>query len=218
MTARVLIADDHPPTRTGVRIALERGGLDVCAEAADARAALEAALKERPDVCLLDVYMPGGGPAAASSITAQLPHTLVLMLSVSSDEKDLIESLRRGAVGYLLKDMNPARLPTAVSAALHGEAVVPRSVLPRLLAELRDLPDDPMLGNPHNLHQLTRREWEILKLLREEAGTAEIAERLLISPVTVRRHISAMLTKLGASSRAEAIEMVSEGAHQDPPR
>jgi DNA-binding NarL/FixJ family response regulator len=216
MTPRVLIADDHPPTRTGVRIALERGGLEVCAEAADARGAVEAALRERPDVCLLDVRMPGGGPAAASSITSQLPHTLVLMLSVSQDEGDLLESLRRGAVGYLLKDMNPARLPTAVRAALHGEAVVPRIVLPRLLAELRDLPDDLRLGSPHNIHQLTRREWEILKLLRDGTGTAEIAERLLISPVTVRRHISTMLTKLGASSRAEAIEMAAEGAHEPP--
>ena len=92
---RVLIADDHPPTRMGVRMALERDGLEVCAEAFDATGAVEAAKRERPDACLLDVHMPGGGPAAASSITAQLPDTVILMLSVSREEEDLLESLRR---------------------------------------------------------------------------------------------------------------------------
>jgi len=215
MTVRVLIADDHPPTRTGVRIALERDGLEVCAEASDARGALKAALKERPDACLLDVCMPGGGPAAASSITTQLPHTVVLMLSVSRDEDDLLESLRRGAVGYLLKDMNPTRLAAAVRAALHGEAVVPRTMLPELLVELRDLPGQR--DRPAGLHGLTRREWEVLKLLSDGAGTAEIADRLLLSPVTVRRHISTTLAKLGAASRAEAIRMAAADAYDEAP-
>lgn len=217
MTIRVLIADDHPPTRTGVRIALERGGLEVCAEAFDARGALEAALREQPDACLLDVRMPGGGPAAASSITTRLPRTVVLMLSVSQEEDDLLESLRRGAIGYLLKDMNPTRLPAAVRAALHGEAVVPRVMLPQLLAELRDLPDDPRVGRPDGFRRLTRREWEVLKLLREGVGTTEIADRLLLSEVTVRRHISTTLAKLGASSRAEAIQMAAEATSDGSP-
>ena len=211
MSTRVLIADDHPPTRTGVRIALERGGLEVCAEAADAKGALEAALRERPDACLLDVRMPGGGPAAASSITARLPQTVVLMLSVSQDEGDLLESLQRGAIGYLLKDMNPDRLSAAVQAALHGEAVVPRVMLPQLLAELRNLPDSAA-DRLHRFRRLSRREWEVLKLLRDGAGTAEIADRLLLSPVTVRRHVSTMLAKLGASSRTEAVRMATEDA------
>lgn len=211
MTVRVLIADDHPPTRTGVRIALERGGLEVCAEASDAKEALETAVRERPDACLLDVRMPGGGPAAASAITTHLPQTVVLMLSVSRDENDLIESLRRGAVGYLLKDMNPTRLPAAVRAALHGEAVVPRVMLPQLLVELRDLPG-PAAERPHSLRGLSRREWEVLKLLRDGAGTTEIADRLLLSPVTVRRHVSTMLAKLEVSSRAEAIRIAEEDA------
>jgi DNA-binding NarL/FixJ family response regulator len=208
VTVRVLIADDHPPTRTGVRIALEKGGLEVCAEASDAKGALEAALRERPDACLLDVRMPGGGPAAASSITTRLPQTVVLMLSVSRDEGDLLESLRRGAVGYLLKDMNPTRLSAAVRGALHGEAVVPRAMLPQLLAELRDLPEQR--DRPPGLHRLTRREWEVLKLLCDGADTAEIADRLLLSPVTVRRHISRTLAKLGVSSRPEAVRMATE--------
>jgi DNA-binding NarL/FixJ family response regulator len=216
MSVRVLIADDHPPTRTGVRMALEKGGLEVCAEASDARGALEAALRERPDACLLDVRMPGGGPAAASSITARLPRTAVVMLSVSRDQADLLESLRRGAVGYLLKDMNPERLTAAVRAALHGEAVVPRMMLPQLLAELRDLPDAGG-ERPHGLRQLTRREWEVLRLLAEGAETAEIADRLLLSRVTVRRHVSTMLAKLGASSREEAIRMATKDVDTSEP-
>jgi DNA-binding NarL/FixJ family response regulator len=215
LTVRVLIADDHPPTRSGVRIALEKGGLEVCAEASDAKEALEAALRERPDACLLDVRMPGGGPAAASSITTRLPQTVVLMLSVSQDEGDLLESLQRGAIGYLLKDMNPSRLSAAVRAALHGEAVVPRVMLPRLLVELRGLPD-PAGDRPNSLRGLTRREWEVLTLLRDGAKTSEIADRLLLSQVTVRRHVSTMLTKLGASSRAEAIKMATEDTYAGP--
>lgn len=215
MSVRILIADDHPPTRTGVRMALEKDGLEVCAEASDAKGALEAALRERPDACLLDVRMPGGGPAAASSITARLPRIAVVMLSVSRDPADLLESLRRGAVGYLLKDMNPERLTAAVRAALHGEAVVPRVMLPQLLAELRDLPDSAA-DRPPGLRRLTRREWEVLRLVREGTETAQIADRLLLSPVTVRRHVSTMLAKLGASSRKEAIRMTTEDVHEEP--
>jgi two-component system nitrate/nitrite response regulator NarL len=129
------------------------------------------------------------------------------MLSVSREENDLLESLRRGAVGYLLKDMNPERLSATVRAALHGEAVVPRTLLPHLIDELRDLPGP--VGRPHGLQGLTRRQGEVLQLLCAGAATAEIADRLLLSPVTVRRHISTIVERLGASSREEAIRMAT---------
>lgn len=212
---RILIADDHPPTRMGVRMALERDGLEVCAEAFDATGAVEAAKRERPDACLLDVHMPGGGPAAASSINAQLPDTVILMLSVSREEEDLLESLRRGATGYLLKDMNPSRLSAAVRAALQGEAMVPRALLPHLLDELRHMPDRSE-ARPQGLPNLTGRQWEVLTLMREGAGTAEIAERLLLAQVTVRRHISIIMARLGASSRKEAIQLVTMDEPREP--
>jgi two-component system, NarL family, nitrate/nitrite response regulator NarL len=214
---RVLIADDHPPTRMGVRMALERDGLAVCGEAHTAEGAVELALRERPDACLLDVHMPGGGPAAASSITTRLPDTVVIMLSVSREEADLLESLRRGASGYLLKDMNPDRLSSAVRAALHGEAMVPRTMLPSLIEELRDLPG--VVGQPHTERGLTRRQAEVLQLLREGASTAEIAQRLFLSEVTVRRHISTIAARLGAVSRDDLIRIASldpEGAVPAP--
>jgi CheY-like chemotaxis protein len=122
---RVVIADDHVPTRTGVRLALEQGDMLVCAEAPSAQAAVSAALRERPDVCLLDINMPGNGIKAAAEISARLPETAVVMLTVSSADEDIFDSLRAGARGYLLKDMDPARLPAALRGVLAGEAALP---------------------------------------------------------------------------------------------
>jgi DNA-binding NarL/FixJ family response regulator len=205
---RVLIADDHAPTRAGVRMALEQGGIDVCAEATTGPEAVEAALRERPDACLLDVHMPGGGPSAASSITYQLPATVVLMLTVSRDNKDVLESLRRGAAGYLLKDMDPKSLPVAVRAALNGEGILPRALSAAVIAEFRHRPDPRRLpGQGRSTPKLSAREWEIFELLCEGAGTAEMAERLFLSQVTIRRHISSILRKLGVSSREEAVAL-----------
>ena len=122
---RVLIADDHVPTRARVRKVLERAGLVVCAEAATASGAVEAALRERPDVCLLDVHMPGNGITAAGRIAARLADTVIVMLTVSRERQDACDSMRAGAAAYLLKDMDPARMPEALEAAMRGEGQVP---------------------------------------------------------------------------------------------
>ena len=110
MTVRVLVADDHAPTREGVRMVLERAGHTVCAEAGTADAAVAAAVGTRPDVCLLDVEMPGNGLSAVARILAEVPETRVLMLTVSRAGADLFDALRAGSVGYLSKDMDPDRL------------------------------------------------------------------------------------------------------------
>jgi DNA-binding NarL/FixJ family response regulator len=211
---RVLIADDHAPTRAGVRMALERDGIVVCAEVTNASEAVEAALREQPDLCLLDVHMPGGGPSAASKITSKLPGTLVVMLTVSREDEDMLESLRRGAIGYLLKEMNPASLPVAVRAALRGEGILPRALAAAVIAEVRQRPGPRRLAHQARGPALSSREWEILELLAEGAGTADIAERLFLSQVTVRRHVSSILSKLGVASREEAVKLV-RGAEQD---
>jgi two-component system, NarL family, nitrate/nitrite response regulator NarL len=114
----VLIADDHVPTRAGVRRVLEARGFEVCAEAGTAQAAIKAAVRERPDVCLLDVRMPGNGIRAAAEITSRLPDTVVVMLSVSYDEQDVTASLRAGATAYLMKDVDLVRVPKALSDLL----------------------------------------------------------------------------------------------------
>jgi two-component system, NarL family, nitrate/nitrite response regulator NarL len=125
---RILLADDHTPTRMALRAELEDEGFLICAEAEDATGALAAARRERPDLCLLDVDMPGDGIDAAAAIVALVPGTAVVMLTVSSDETDVLRALRAGVAGYLLKDMNMAGLADVLRKVLAGELALPRSL------------------------------------------------------------------------------------------
>jgi DNA-binding NarL/FixJ family response regulator len=208
---RVLIADDHPALRRSVRSALEDDGFEVCGETDTAAATVEAAFRERPDVCLLDIHMPGSGIAAAAEISAGLPETAVVMLTVSRNDADLFDALRAGAAGYLLKDIDPARLSHALRGVLSGEAALPRALVARVIDEFRER------GRRRRLHllgergvQLTSREWEILDLLQQGLTTMEIAERLFVSRVTVRRHVSAIVKKLRVPDRKAALRLLEE--------
>jgi DNA-binding NarL/FixJ family response regulator len=208
---RVVIADDHPMTRVGVRIALERDGFEVCAEADDAATAVEAAERERPDICLLDIHMPGNGIAAAAEISAQVPETAIIMLTVSQADEDLFAALRAGAAGYLLKDTNPARLPLALEGVLRGESALPRVLVGRLIEEFRGREQRrriPLVKQPKA--KLTSREWEVLELMREGFSTGDIADRLYISRGTVRSHVAAILRKLDVSDRMAALKLFEE--------
>ena len=207
-TYRVLVADDHPPTRAGVKMAFEGTAFEVCAEEADAEGAVEAAKRTCPDVCLLDIHMPGNGIAAALEIASALPETAIVMLTVSRQDEDLFAALRAGAVGYLLKDTDPARLPHALQGVLDGEAALPRSLVARVLEEFRGRERRRRLGD--GVPELTVREWEVLELLREGLSTAAIADRLLISQVTVRSHVAAVLRKLRVPDRKAAVELLKE--------
>jgi DNA-binding NarL/FixJ family response regulator len=209
---RVLIADDHPPTRAGVRAALA-DNFDICGEAASASETVELAVTEMPDICLIDVHMPGGGVQAASEITSKLPATAVVMLTISQHDDDLFPALAAGAVGYLLKGIDPARLPLALLGVLQGEAAVPRALVARVLAEVRDQSARrrlPMAGE--RSVTLTNREWQVLDLLRDGLTTREIAKRLFIESVTVRTHISSILRKLEVDDRDAAIRVVGAPA------
>ncbi|MBK5305961.1 MAG: response regulator transcription factor [Frankiaceae bacterium] len=206
MSKRVVIADDHPPTRAGVRLSLEEAGFEVCGEASNAAAAVEACMEALPDVALLDIHMPGNGIVAAQRIAAALPGTAVVMLTVSRDDADLFEALRAGARGYLLKDIDPARLGAALEGVMAGEAALPRNLVTRLMEEFRGRDARPQ--GP--LSTLTSREWETLDLMRAGLSTGEIADRLFVSPVTVRTHIAAILRKLQVSDRQSAIEIASK--------
>lgn len=211
---RALVADDHAPTRAGVRAALEADDFVVVAEAATAKDAVAAALRERPDVCLLDINMPGNGIVAAVEIGEQLPAAGIVMLTASRDDDDLFAALKAGASGYLLKDINPERLPAALRGVLAGEAALPRTLMARVLEEFRAAEQRPMLRFLKRRGvELTSREWEVLELLREELSTAEIAARLDVSPVTVRRHVSALLGKLRVPDRKAMARLIAE--HED---
>jgi DNA-binding NarL/FixJ family response regulator len=207
---RVVIADDHPLVRDGVRESLIDRGMVVVAEAEDAPGAVAAVLAHGPDVCLLDIEMPGGGIEAAKAIAAQSPGTAVVMLTVSDDERDLLAAVRAGALGYLLKETDPDRLALALEGVLTGEAALPRRLTARVLEFVRGGRDEPRrfwLRAPRGV-RLTEREWEILELLETGLTTAAVAERLSVSPVTVRRHVSATVAKLGVADRDEALALV----------
>ncbi len=210
---RIVLADDHATARLGVRLALEDGGFHVVAEADDARSAVEAALEHRPDLCVLDVYMPGGGIAAAAELAEALPEMPVVMLTVSTTNEDLFEALRAGACGYLLKDTDPQRLPIALRAVLDGEAPLPRALTARLITEFRRRGSERRIPSAEGgLVTLSERESEVLDLLRTELSTKQIAHRLGISPVTVRRHISELLRKLQVSDRDAALQLTANSA------
>ena len=205
---RVLVADDHAPTRAGVKAALRADGFVVVGECASARQAVELAREHRPDVWLLDVHMPGSGVAAAAEISTALPDCAIVMLTYSRDEDDLFDSVRAGAQGYLLKDMDPDRLGAALRGVLTGEAALPRSLMAKVLEEFRGRQRRRVIVKSKRTGQLTSREWEILELLRQGLSTEEIANRLFVSPGTVRVHVSSILKKLRVTSRAEAVRLV----------
>jgi DNA-binding NarL/FixJ family response regulator len=198
----VLIADDHAPTRSRVRRIIEEHGFAVVAEASDAAGAISAALEVEPDVCVLDIRMPGSGLGAAWEISARLPEARVVILTVSVSERDFFAALRAGAQGYVLKDADPGVLPAALDAVLRGETALPPQLAARLVEEFRDRgPRRRRLVEQVDTPRLTSREWEVLGLLREGRDTRGIADRLVISQATARSHIASLRRKLGASDR-----------------
>ena len=205
----VVVADDHAPVRAGVRAAIERAGFVVCAEAADGPGAVEAALRERPQIVLMDINMPGNGIAATRQIARQLPDTAIVMLTVSRSDVDLFDALCAGARGYLLKDMDPSRLPQALRGVLEGEAALPRQLVALVVEEFRERRRHRRLPLAKESRvDLTEREWEVLELLRHGLSTAEIGERMFIAPVTVRTHVSAILQKLHVPDREAAVKLL----------
>lgn len=206
---RVTIADDQAIVRAAIRRALEADGFQVCGEAGNATAAVELAERERPEVCLLAVHMPGNGIQAAHQISTRVPDTAVVMLSASRHDADLFDALRAGASGYLLKDTDPNRLPHAIRGVLSGEAAVPRQLVARLIDEFRTGGTRRRLSIAGRRGaELTGREWGVLELMADGASTAGMAARLGISPVTVRRHISTILRKLQVADRAAAVRLL----------
>jgi DNA-binding NarL/FixJ family response regulator len=201
----VLIADDEVAFRRGVRDALEADGFTVVAEVGDASSALAAATRLRPDVCLIEPELPGEGLSAIARIAKTSPQTLIVALSRSDRGEDVVAALTRGASGYLLKKHSGERLGATLRSAFRGEPALSRSLVPHLVGEIRR-GSSRRLALPGGTVTLTPREWEVGELMREGRSTGEIAERLGVSPVTVRRHVSLLLQKLGVKSRQAAVE------------
>ena len=203
----VLIADDDREHRHAVREALEGNGFAVVGEASDAAAAIGAATRLRPNICLIEIELPLEGLNAVGRIAKASPKTMIVVLSRSDRAEDVVTAFTRGASGYLLKGISGEQLARTLRGAYDGEPPLSRSLVPYLVDEIRrgsirrlTLPGGPVT--------LTPREWEVGEMLREGRSTTDIAERLGVSPVTVRRHVGLLLSKLDAKNREEAVELL----------
>lgn len=220
--ASVVLVEDEELVRASVRGILERNEFTVCAEATTAAEGIEAALRERPAICLVDLGLPDrSGIEVARELSRRAPATAVVMLSASDGHDDLVDAIRAGAVGYLLKDMDPERLAHALQGVVNGEAAIPRTLMAHLVTELQTQGRRRLAIGRDGATELSSREWQVLDLLCEDLSTVEIAERLALSPVTVRRHLSQLTRKLGVGDRDAVVALVEGRNHEGlarPPR
>lgn len=194
MILRVLIVDDHPLMRAGIRTLLERTMKDVeVVEAVDGLEAIELAARKSPDIVLMDISMPGlNGVEAARRVMAIAPAAKVIMLSMHQDEQRVVQSIRAGASGYLMKDVAVAEVATAIDSVLRGEVFISpsaRKTVSRMLAS-NEAETSP-------LSLLTARQREILQLIAEGQSTKEIGYRLSLSTKTVETHRRLLMDRLG---------------------
>ncbi|GLY04474.1 MULTISPECIES: response regulator transcription factor [Actinoplanes] len=205
MSVRVLIADDEALIRAGFRALLDRDpAIEVVAEAADGDAAITAARAHRPDVVLMDIRMPGtDGLTAARRILGddRLPGVRVLVLTTFALDEYVYAALRAGASGFLLKDVSPDELRHAVRVVAAGDALLAPSVTRRLIAAYA-VPGEPA---PPAVEALTVREREVVAMVADGLSTAEIADRLGMSPATAKTHTNRAMTKLGVRDRAQLV-------------
>lgn len=210
MAPRLLLAGNGSATWAGIKIALVRAGIEVCGEVKRAQDVVVEVARLRPDLCLIDVDLDGGGIRSAAELGTRAPGTAVIILTAkSAEEEDFLSAMNVGVVGYLPMTISPERLPAAVRAVLDGELAIPRGLMPILVDHLRGRNARRHLMLSHRpAVDLTSREWDVVELMRDELSTREIAGRLMISEVTVRRHIGAVLKKLQVQSRREAMQLL----------
>ncbi len=197
---RILIADDHPLFRDGVAHSLaSEPDLEIVGQAGSGEEAIKMAAELQPDVLLLDISMPGqGGIATAAGMAAAYPAVRIMMLTVSEDEENLLEALKAGASGYILKGISAEALVRAVQAVAAGEVHISSRLAGSILFELtRDQPADP-------LEELTPRECEVLELVMQGLMNREIAAELSLAEKTVKHYMSSILHKLQVRTRVEA--------------
>ncbi len=208
---RILIADDHGIVRSGLRLLLERqSDIEVIGEAADGAEARELAVRERPDLAILDVRMPKlTGLQATREIKQQAPEVAVLILSMHDDERYLFEALKAGAAGYVLKTQADTDLLDAVRAVERGEPFLTPEAQRAVIKEMLE-------RGPDGADQLTPREEEIVKLVAEANTTRQIAEILHLSEKTVENHRANAMRKLGMRDRVELVRYAIRKGLIDP--
>jgi DNA-binding NarL/FixJ family response regulator len=203
---RVLVAVAAPLMRAAAEACLREHGFTVLAGGADAVVVIQSALREQPDLVLLDADLAGGGIRAAAEISSLAP---VVMLADAPTDADVVEAIRIGAVGCLSKDISLQGLARALSGVLRGETAVPRGFVSAVLSEALTAAARPLLGRARlGMSDLSLRELEVLRLLAGGSSTADIARTLSISPITARRHCAGICKKLKVRDRATAVELV----------
>lgn len=218
MTIRVLIADDHPMFRHGLRAALaDAPGIEVVGEASDGPGAVSGAAELTADVVLMDLNMPGGGIDATRQLTAGRPGTAVLVLTMFDNDESLFTAMRAGAHGYLVKGAEREEIIRAIEAVAAGEVVFGAGVAARALAFFAAAPAGGRAARP--FPELTDREVEILQLIAQGRGNLDIARQLYLADKTVRNHVSNIFAKLQVTDRPQAIVRAREaGLGTQPPR
>ncbi len=198
---RVLIVDDHTIVRKGISALLSHAGdIEVVGEASNGQEAIDQALLLQPDLVLMDLVMPGiDGIEAIRCIAAHCPTIRILVLTSFSTDDKVFPAIKAGALGYLLKDSRPEELLQSIRQVAHGESSLHPAVARKVLHELTHLSDQTIAPRP-----LTMREMEVLRLVAHGLSNQEIAERLSITDLTVRTHVSNMLGKLHLASRTQA--------------
>jgi DNA-binding NarL/FixJ family response regulator len=215
---RVLLVDDQPLIRGGFRALLDaEDDIEVVAEAADGKAGVALAIEHTPDVALVDIQMPGvDGIDATRRIAAdeRLSGVHVVILTNYGIDEHVYNALRAGASGFLVKDIEPADLVQAVRVAARGDALLAPTITQRLIAEFVARPPDA--GRSTSLDMLTNREREVVALVARGLSNDEIADRLVISPITAKTHVSRSMTKLGARDRAQLVVFAYESGLVTP--
>ncbi|TXL58005.1 response regulator [Aeromicrobium terrae] len=201
---RVVLADDHPVVRGGLRALLESlAGYEVVAEAVDGESAVREVQLTKPDVVLMDVKMPGvDGLEATRRIRAAVPGTAVLVLTMFDDDDTVFAAMKAGAQGYLLKGAEQGEIDRAIRAVVAGEAIFGPGVAARVLQHFAD---PPKVEIDVPFPELTEREREVLDLVAAGHRNAAIAEQLFLAPKTVANHISSIFAKLAVADRSAAI-------------
>ena len=205
---RVILVDDQPIVRAGFRMILkDEADIDVVGEAADGTQALDLAVRLDPDVVVMDIRMPIlDGVATTHRLNADPRiHSHVLILTTFDADDHVVDALRAGASGFLLKDATPEAFVEAVRTVAAGEALLAPSVTRRLLDQFRDRLPVPAASRSRKLDALTDREREVLALMAHGLSNREIAERLTLAEPTVKAHVSHVLLKLDLRDRAQAV-------------
>lgn len=204
---RIIIADDHELFRRGLRMVLEDDDtIEVAGEAGDGEKALELARDEVPDVVVMDVRMPAlSGIEATRQIKDELPHTKILMLTISDEEDDLYQAIKAGANGYLLKEISIDEIASAVRSVQNGQSLISPSMASKLLNEFATMIKKEEEKQQVPAPRLTPREMEVLQHVAQGMNNREIAKSLFISENTVKNHVRNILEKLHLHSRMEAV-------------